>query len=102
VTITRDDFYGNAENAEEFENHREFNKVGKRWTAASGNDPAHGERLLQSADERHQLSRRRSAAAALRRQIGRRSNYGNTGSTIGHELTHGFDDEGRQFDLRAI
>jgi len=29
VTITRDDFYGNAEHAEEFENHREFNKVGK-------------------------------------------------------------------------
>jgi endothelin-converting enzyme/putative endopeptidase len=25
-------------------------------------------------------------------------NYGNTGSTIGHELTHGFDDDGRQYD----
>jgi len=27
--------------------------------------------------------------------------YGNTGGTIGHELTHGFDDEGRKFDARG-
>jgi putative endopeptidase len=28
-------------------------------------------------------------------------NYGDTGGTIGHELTHAFDDEGRQFDAKG-
>ncbi len=28
-------------------------------------------------------------------------NYGETGATVGHEMGHGFDDEGRQFDARG-
>jgi hypothetical protein len=29
-------------------------------------------------------------------------NYGNQGSTAGHELTHGYDDEGVQFFLNGV
>ena len=57
--------------------------------------------LLRSTEERHQLSRRHPAAAAVQRKSDAAPNFGNTGGTMGHELTHAFDDEGSQFDEKA-
>ena len=57
-----------------FESRRDLAKIGKpldrgEWV----HDAADGQRLLQPADERHQLPRRHPAAAALRPEDGRRA-----------------------------
>jgi len=102
VKIERDDFYGNAERATEFENHREFNKVGKpvdrtEWgmtppTVNAYYDPQMNDINFPAGVLQPPLYDAKMDDAP---------NYGDTGSTIGHELTHGFDDEGRQYDAKG-
>lgn len=99
LTIKRDDALGNAMRAAEFENDRELNKIGKpvdkgEWgmtppTVNAYYDPSQNNinfpaGILQPAfyDPHADLA----------------VNYGHIGAVIGHELTHGFDDEGSQFD----
>jgi len=102
VKIVRDDFYGNAERAIEFENHREFNKVGKPTDRSEwGMTPP-----TVNAYYDPQMNDINFPAGVLQpplydAKLDDAPNYGDTGSTIGHELTHGFDDEGRQYDAKG-
>jgi endothelin-converting enzyme/putative endopeptidase len=102
VTIVRDDFAGNVERAHQFESRRDINKIGKPVD--------HGEWDISAptvdAYFNPQMNDINFPAGVLQPplydpKMDDAPNYGNTGGTIGHELTHGFDDEGSQFDSKG-
>jgi putative endopeptidase len=102
IRIARDDYFGNVERAMEFENHRQIAKIGKpvdrgEWemtppTVNAYYDPQMNDINFPAGVLQPPLFDPKMDDAP---------NYGNTGATIGHELTHGFDDEGRQFDAQG-
>jgi endothelin-converting enzyme/putative endopeptidase len=102
VALSRYDFLGNVRNATVFESKRQLAKIGKpvdrqEW----GMTPP-----TVNAQYDPQLNDITFPAGVLQpplydSKMDDAPNYGNTGSTIGHELTHGFDDEGRQFDAQG-
>src|SRR5213594_4036808 len=102
VRITRDDFRGNVARASEFERRRQINKVGKpvdrgEWQMTPPTVNAYYDPQMNDIN---------FPAGVLQpplfdAKLDDAPNYGNTGGIIGHELTHGFDDEGRQFDAKG-
>jgi putative endopeptidase len=99
IKILRDDYFGNVERATIFESRRELDKIGKpvdrtEWqmtppTVNAYYDPQMNDINFPAGVLQPPLFDPKSDDAP---------NYGDTGATIGHELTHAFDDEGRQFD----
>jgi endothelin-converting enzyme/putative endopeptidase len=98
VKIVRGDAVGNDERATEFEAHRELNKIGKpvdhsEWlmtpqTVNAYYYPPENSINFPAGILQPPFYDNRMDAAV---------NYGAGGSIIGHELTHGFDDQGRKF-----
>jgi putative endopeptidase len=99
LEIVRGDALGNVERARKFEFDRQLAKIGKpvdrgEWsmtppTVNAYYDPQMNDINFPAGVLQPPAFDPKSDAAP---------NYGDTGGTIGHELTHGFDDEGRQFD----
>ena len=102
ITIARADFAGNMARASEFEHHRDYNKIGKpvdrgEWdmsppTVNAYYNPQMNDINFPAGVLQPPLYDAKMDAAP---------NYGDTGGTIGHELTHGFDDEGSQYDANG-
>ncbi len=102
LEIVRGDELGNVVRARRFEFERRLAKIGKpvdrqEWgmtppTVNAEYDPQRNDINFPAGILQPPLFDPTSDAAP---------NYGDTGGTIGHELTHGFDDEGRQFDAQG-
>lgn len=102
VAIRPDDFVGDIDRAVAFESHRDLRKIGKPVDRTEWQLPA----TTVDAYYDPQLNSINFPAGVLQPplfdpKMDDAPNYGNTGATIGHELTHGFDDEGRQFDAKG-
>jgi endothelin-converting enzyme/putative endopeptidase len=102
VEVNRDDFAGNVARATVFESKRSLAQIGKPVDRGEwGMTPP-----TVNAYYNPQMNDINFPAGVLQPplfdpKLDDAPNYGNTGSTIGHELTHGFDDEGRQFDAQG-
>ena len=99
LTVVRGDAVGNAFRAADFENKRELNKIGQpvdrgEWitTPATVNayyNPTMNDINFPAGILQAPFYDPHATDAEI---------YGHIGAIVGHELTHGFDDQGSQFD----
>ena len=102
LMINRGSYFANAQSAIKFDTNRDWRDIGKpvdktRWgmTAPTINayyNPSFNEIVFPAGILQPPFFNVAADDAV---------NYGNAGGIIGHEMTHGFDDEGSQFDAEG-
>jgi predicted metalloendopeptidase len=103
LKISRDDLFGNVMRALEVDHAREVGKLGKpidktEWfmspqTVNAYYNPLANEIVFPAAILQPPFFDMYADDAV---------NYGGIGSVIGHEISHGFDDQGRKFDGKGV
>jgi putative endopeptidase len=99
LAVVRGDAFGNALRAAEFENRRELAKIGKPVDRGEfGMSPP-----TVNAYYNPSMNDINFPAGILQPPLydphaTDAEDYGHIGAIVGHELTHGFDDQGRKFD----
>lgn len=102
LQVARTDFFGNVARGNGFEVRRQLAKIGQPLDRAEWSMTPQTVNAYYNA----QMNDINFPAAVLQPPLydallDDAPNYGNTGGTIGHELIHGFDDEGRQYDAQG-
>ncbi|HXJ86290.1 MAG TPA: M13 family metallopeptidase [Candidatus Binatia bacterium] len=102
LEIVRGDSLGNVERARQFEFNRQLGKIGKpvdkgEWDMTPPTVNAYYNPQMNDINFPAGVLQ----PPAFDPESDAAPNYGDTGGTVGHELTHGFDDEGRQFDAQG-
>jgi len=102
LTITRGDALGNSQRSNAFEFRRNLAKIGKpvdktEWEMTPPTVNAYYNPLENNINFPAGILQPPFYSAKADAAV----NFGGAGAVIGHELTHGFDDQGRQFDARG-
>jgi predicted metalloendopeptidase len=102
VVIRRDDPLGNTARADAFEFQRQLNKIGKpvdrqEWGMTPPTVNAYYDPSMNDINFPAGILQPPFYDNSMDDAV----NFGGIGMVIGHELTHGFDDQGRQFDAHG-
>ena len=102
VKIVRNSYVNNVHEATAFEFHRQLDKIGKpvdreEWGMTPPTINAYYDPQLNTINFPAGILQPPYFDSKMEDPV----NYGAIGMVIGHELTHGFDDEGRKFDAQG-